>query len=312
MGAGSTAEGARRLLTSLVSGSELYPRPMVHGSSEAVLRFSVLSSGSSGNATYLETDGRGVLVDAGLSCRRLQVLLTRIGRDLSNVSVVLLTHGHADHTSGLRSLLREREVPVYAAPGVARAVKGATVIEVGEALNLPGGALATFFEVPHDAPTYGLRVSFGERVCSLATDLGEVGPGPLRFLDGADAVVLEANHDPDWLRYGPYSADLKRRVASSIGHLSNHQAAEAACALAPNGLKDLVLAHLSKTNNSAARACGTVRKALKAAGHGGVRVRAAIAGHPTPWIEVGQPVESPEYIYRYGESGGGSRLFDVE
>jgi hypothetical protein len=98
-----------------------------------------------------------------------------------------------------------------------------------------------------------------------------------------------------------------------MGHLSNHQAAEVACAVAPNGLKDLVLAHLSKTNNSPARACGTVRKALKAAGHGGVRVRAALAGHPTPWIEVGEPLESLEYVYRYGdEGGGGSRLFDVE
>jgi phosphoribosyl 1,2-cyclic phosphodiesterase len=277
-----------------------------------VLRFSVLSSGSSGNATYLETGGRGLLVDAGISYRRLQKLLVRIGRDISNVSAILLTHGHADHTSGVRSLLRECEMPVYAAPGVAQAVKGATVVEAGEALYLPGGASATFFEVPHDAPTYGLRVSCGERVCSLATDLGEVGPGPLSFLDGADAVVLEANHDPDWLRYGPYSANLKWRVASSIGHLSNHQAAEVACSLAPNGLKDLVLAHLSKTNNSAARACGTVRKALKAAGHGGVRVRAAIAGHPTPWIEVGRPVDSLEHVYRYGESGGGTRLFDVE
>ncbi len=86
-----------------------------------------------------------------------------------------------------------------------------------------------------------------------------------------------------------------------------------ACALALNGLKDLVLAHLSKTNNSPARACGTVRKALKAAGHGGVRVRAAVAGHPTPWIEVGQPVESLEYAYRYdNEDRGGTRLFDME
>jgi hypothetical protein len=97
-----------------------------------------------------------------------------------------------------------------------------------------------------------------------------------------------------------------------MGHLSNHQAAEAACAVAPNGLKDLVLTHLSKTNNSPARACGTVRKALTAAGHGGVRVRAAVAGHPTPWIEVGEPVESLEYVYHYGESGGRARLFDVE
>ena len=252
-------------------------------------------------------------MDAGFSCRRLRGLLAWIGRDLSDVSAVLLTHGHADHTSGVRSLLRECEVPVYAAPGVAQAVKGATAIEAEEALELPGGASATFFEVPHDVPTYGLRVSQGEWACSLATDLGEVGSGALGFLERADAVVLEANHDPDWLRYGPYSADLKRRVASPIGHLSNHQAAGAACALAPTGLKDLVLAHLSKTNNSPARACGTVRKALKAAGHGGVRVRAALAGHPTPWIEVGEPLESTEYIYRYSDEGkGGSRLFDVE
>ncbi|MBA3474977.1 MAG: MBL fold metallo-hydrolase [Rubrobacter sp.] len=275
---------------------------------EAILRFSVLSSGSSGNATYLEAGGQGLLVDAGLSCRRLRGLLGRIGRDLTDVSAVLLTHGHADHTCGVRSLLREQEVPVYAAPGVAEDVKGAALVGTGEALDL-GGASAIFFEVPHDAPTYGVRVSDGEQVSALATDLGELGTGPLHFLRGADAVVLESNHDLDWLRRGPYSADLKRRVASARGHLSNEQAAEAACALAPHGLKDLVLAHLSKTNNSPARACGIARKALKGAGHTGVRVRAAMAGHPTPWIEVGEPIESREYVYRYSEAG--VRLFDL-
>jgi len=279
---------------------------------EAILRFSVLSSGSSGNATYLEAGGQGFLVDAGFSCRRLRGLLARIGRDLSDVSAVLLTHGHADHTSGIRSLLRECEVPLYAAPGVAEAVSVAPV-DTDETLDL-GGVLATFFEVPHDAPTYGLRVTDGERVGALATDLGEVESGTLRVLRGADAVVLEANHDPNWLRRGPYSVDLKRRVASPNGHLSNHQAAEAALALAPHGLKDLVLAHLSKTNNSPARACGTVRKVLRGAGFTGIRVRAAIAGHPTPWIEVGQPVEARAYVYRYGgeTEGATRRLFDME
>jgi phosphoribosyl 1,2-cyclic phosphodiesterase len=224
---------------------------------------------------------------------------------------VLLTHGHADHTSGLRSLLRECEVPLYAAPGVAEVV-GAATVHAGEALKL-GGISATYFEVPHDAPTYGLRLSDGERVTALATDLGEVGPETLHFLRGADALVLEANHDPDWLRRGPYSANLKRRVASPRGHLSNHQAAEAACALAQHGLKDLVLAHLSETNNSPARACGSVRKALKGAGYPSIRVRAALAGHPTPWIEVGEPVEAREYAYRYGgQAGAAARLFDIE
>ena len=277
------------------------------------MRFSVLSSGSSGNATYLEAGGHGFLVDAGFSCRRLRGLLARIGRDLSNISAVLLTHGHADHTSGVRSLLREREVPLYAAPGVAEAV-GAAPVGAGELLELGGEVGATFFDVPHDTPTYGLCITDGERVGALATDLGEVGPEALRCLRGADAVILEANHDLDWLRRGPYSADLKRRVASPNGHLSNHQAAEAALALAPHGLKDLVLAHLSETNNSPVRACGTVRKALRDAGFAGIRVRAAIAGHPTPWIEVGQPVEAREYVYRYvGETEGAARrLFDVE
>ncbi len=276
------------------------------------MRLSVLSSGSSGNATYLEAGGRGFLIDAGFSCRRLQGLLARIGRDLSDVSAVLLTHGHNDHTCGVRSLLREHKVPVYAAPGVAEAVKGAATVDVGETLDLGGDIGATFFEVPHDAPTYGLRVSDEGRTSALATDLGEVVPETLRFLRGADAVVLEANHDPDWLRNGPYAAALKRRVASPLGHLSNQQAAEAACALAPHGLKDLVLAHLSDTNNSPARACGTVHRALKAAGFGGVRVRAALAKHPTPPFEVGEPIEAREYVYRYGGEGRRTTLFDVE
>ncbi|MDP8948929.1 MAG: MBL fold metallo-hydrolase [Actinomycetota bacterium] len=276
------------------------------------MRLSVLSSGSSGNATYLEAGGRGFLIDAGFSCRRLKGLLVRIGCDLSDVSAVLLTHGHNDHTCGVRSLLRERKVPVYAAPGVAEAVKGAATVDVGEALDLGGDVDATFFEVPHDAPTYGLRVSDGERTSALATDFGEAVPETLRFLRGADAVVLEANHDPDWLRRGPYSEALKRRVASPLGHLSNQQAAEAACALAPHGLKDLVLAHLSDTNNSPARACGTVHRALKAAGFEGVRVRAALARHPTPPFEVGEPIEAREYVYRYGGEGRRTTLFDVE
>ena len=297
------------MLRSLVGGSCGPPETT---DMEAILRFSVLSSGSSGNAIYVEAGERGFLVDAGFSCSRMRGLLARIGRDLSDVSAVLLTHGHADHTSGVRSLLRECKMPLYGAPGVAETV-GAASVDVGQTLDL-GGAGATFFEVPHDAPTYGLRISNGERTGALATDLGEVGPETLRALRGADAVVLEANHDPGWLQRGPYPADLKCRVASPNGHLSNYQAAETACALAPHGLKDLVLAHLSETNNSPARASGTVRKALRKAGYGGVRVLVAIAGHPTPWIEVGQPVETKAYVYRYGsgEEDAARRLFDVE
>ena len=249
-------------------------------------------------------------MDAGLPCRRIEALLARIGRDLSHVDAVLLTHGHADHTSGVRSLVRECGVEVFAAPGVGHSL-GVTTLESGETLEV-GGLSASFFEVPHDSSTYGLRISDGERAVAMATDLGQADLEVLRHMRGAEAVVLEANHDTDWLRRGPYSARLKRRIASANGHLSNRQAAEAALALAPHGLKDLVLAHLSKTNNSPARACGTVHRVLREAGHGGIRVRAAIAGHPTPAIEVGVPIENRGYVYRYEQRESARRLFDFE
>jgi phosphoribosyl 1,2-cyclic phosphodiesterase len=274
------------------------------------LRLSVLSSGSSGNATYIESDEGGLLVDAGLPCRRIEGLLARIGRSLGDVGAVLLTHGHADHTSGVRSLVRECGLPVFAAPGVGESL-GATTFEAGETFEV-GGLVATFFEVPHDSSTYGLRISDGERDVAMATDLGAAGPEVLRRMRGAEAVVLEANHDTGWLRSGPYSARLKRRIASMNGHLSNRQAAQAALALAPHGLKDLILAHLSKTNNSPARACGTVHRMLREAGHGSIRVRAAIAGHPTPTIEVGTPLENHKYIFRYEQHSRTEQLFDIE
>lgn len=274
------------------------------------MRLSVLASGSSGNATYIESGGRGLLVDAGLSCRRIKALLGRVGRSLSDVEGILLTHGHGDHTYGIRSLLREHPFPVYAASGVWEK-PGVTVAESGETFRL-GSIEAAFFSVPHDTPTYGVRISDGFNVAALATDIGEMTLEALRWMRGADAVVLEANHDEEWLRRGPYSVDLKRRVASSSGHLSNHQAAQAAVDLAQHGLKDLVLAHLSEKNNSAPRATGTVVRALRAAGYEWIRVRAALAKHPTPWVEVGAAADQREYVYRYGQEAVAQRLFEVE
>ena len=275
------------------------------------MRLSVLSSGSSGNATYIESGSGGVLVDAGLSCRRLKLMLARIGRSLGDVGMILITHAHGDHTNGLRSILREREIPIIATPAVAASMKIRSVTAC-EACEM-NGLSADFFEVPHDAPTFGLRLTDGTRTVTVATDLGELPPETLRIMRGTDALVLEANHDPDWLKSGPYSADLKRRVASPKGHLSNYQTAEIALALAPYGLKDVVLAHLSRTNNSPARATGTVSRVLREGGHGSIRVRAALAGHPTPVIDVGAPLVSSEYVYRYqGSEESAARLFGIE
>lgn len=252
------------------------------------MRLCVLSSGSSGNATFIESEDGGLLIDAGLSCRRIKRLLASIGRSLGDLEAVLLTHGHTDHTSGVRSLVRECGVRVVSAPGVGERL-GAEIVEAGERF-LVGGIEARFFAVPHDAPTYGVRMECGGLSVAVATDFGDVSPGVLEELLGVDALVLEANHDEDWLWSGPYPAQLKRRIASPNGHLSNRQAAEAALALAPHGLTDIVLGHLSEKNNSAARAVGVVKAALRSGGFDGVRVRAALARHPSPWIEIGEAV----------------------
>ena len=257
----------------------------------------------------MEAGNSGLLIDAGLSCRRTEALLARIGRTLEDIDAVLLTHGHGDHTSGLKSILRQRAAEVYAAPGVYDH-PGVNTAEAGELFRVCG-LEARFFPVPHDTATYGLRLSNGHHAIALATDLGDLNAEVLGCMRGADAVVLEANHDPDWLRGGRYPADLKRRILSSRGHLSNYQAGEAALDLAAWGMKDLVLAHLSRKNNSPARACGTVKKMLREAGHDRVRVRAAVPGHPTPFVEVGAPLESLEYVYRYA-AGGAQQLFEVE
>lgn len=276
----------------------------------------VLSSGSSGNAAYVEPDeGRGVLVDAGVSCRSLVKLLGLVGLGLGDLGAVLLTHGHGDHTSGVRRLVKECGVEVYSAPGVGEEF-GANIIEPGLALPL-GDLEAIFFEVPHDTPTYGLRISNDTTCAAIATDLGEVTESVMRWLRGAEALVLEANHDEQWLWGGPYPRELKRRVASPVGHLSNARAAETALGMVPHGLKDLVLAHLSERNNSPVRACGAARNVLRKAGHDDIRIRAAIAGHPTPWVEVGMPLATREYVYRYATGGGADlgvvgQLFEVE
>ena len=276
---------------------------------------SVLSSGSSGNAAYVECGESGLLVDAGLSRRRLEKLLARVGKTLYDVDAVLLTHDHSDHTCGAPALSRDLGVPVFAASEIRTGPKlgplTVTPVEPGGPFEV-GRMTATFFDVPHDSPTRGVRISGDGRELAVATDLGEVGPGTLDWLRGADAVILEANHDPEWLARGPYSAHLKRRISSPLGHLSNRQSAQAALALAPHGLKDLILAHLSKTNNSPARACGTVRGALREGGYGGVRVRAAVANHPTPWIEVGAPAEIPGYTYRDTRGDAAGQLFGFE
>lgn len=223
------------------------------------LRFSPLFSGSSGNAVYVAGPGCEILIDAGVSCSRLADEIRTIGADPRDISAILVTHEHIDHIRGAGIFARKYGATVYATAGTWAAMRG-KIGDIPEELIrvidrerdfFLGGMNVQPFETPHDAAEsvgYVLSIPGGARF-ALATDIGCVKPGWLGTVSGAAAVLLESNYDPGMLRAGKYPYELKKRIMSRHGHLSNDDAAEAAIALARAGARRIVLGHLSKENN---------------------------------------------------------------
>ena len=233
-----------------------------------------LASGSSGNALVVSCGETLLLVDAGISCRRIQAGLRTLGLELVDLTAVLITHTHSDHVSGLRTLLKHTQVPVCttaeAGWALARELPEAAgrleTLEVGQPRSL-GAVEVTAFPTAHDAPgACGFRLDTPHGAVGIMTDTGYVTEEAADVLPGVALAVLEANHDVETLRSGPYPYYLKRRILGDGGHLSNEDCARFAVALAERGATDIVLAHLSRENNTPAMARGAVETALSAAG----------------------------------------------
>lgn len=235
----------------------------------------VLYSGSTGNAALLQTKETTVLIDAGRSARCLCAAIKAAGCDPDAISAIFLTHEHGDHTAALEVFLKHHPMPVHAAGAsaaklFARAgdhLRAALVAHPPLFTEAVGDLTFTSFRTSHDsAESVGYRIAIkGEnstRYVGYATDLGVVTPDVEQGLLGCEGVVLECNHDEEMLMTGPYPYDLKRRVASRRGHLSNADCAIFSTRLAANGMKRLLLAHLSETNNLPDLALGEVRAAL--------------------------------------------------
>lgn len=239
------------------------------------LRFSPLFSGSSGNAIYVGCDDAHILVDAGVSGTRVAQALESIGVKPGQLDGILVTHEHTDHIKGVGILARKYGVPVYATSGTWAAMedkvgaispKNQRVIDPETNFFL-GPLEIMAFSTPHDAvDSVGYAFDLLGARFALATDLGCVRDGWLKHVSGAQAILLESNYDPDMLQAGPYPYDLKKRIMSRRGHLSNEDAGVVASSLVKAGAHQIVLGHLSKENNFPELALRTVEQLLFADG----------------------------------------------
>ena len=236
----------------------------------------LLYSGSDGNAALLTAGDIAILIDAGRTAKALTAALAAAGVTPDALSAILLTHEHRDHTAALNVFLKHHPIPVHTTTASAMRLreKGATdalcacLVEHAPLFQVEfEGVTVTSFETSHDsACSVGYRISLqdGEDIHTVgyATDLGTVTPAVENALTGCEAVVIECNHEEEMLMTGPYPADLKRRIASVRGHLSNRDCAALCARLATCGTKRFLLAHLSEINNVPDLALSEVTAAL--------------------------------------------------
>lgn len=232
------------------------------------LRICSLASGSSGNSIYIASDTTKILVDIGVSVKRIETSLNMLKTN-GKVDGVLVTHAHSDHISGLPTYINKFDAEVYchyqARDTISRkGVNEKRIIEFGEGDFFVGDITVSPFKVSHDVPCVGFSFYNKGKKISIATDLGFIGNGIIKNLEDSDLVLLEANHDENLVKINTnYSSWLKSRILSEKGHLSNFACGEAVVKLARAGVKDIILGHLSKENNYPELAFNTVSKMLE-------------------------------------------------
>jgi phosphoribosyl 1,2-cyclic phosphodiesterase len=222
------------------------------------LSYSILASGSTGNALYVESAEHSFLVDAGFSGKQMEALFGQIERDISKLSGIFVTHEHSDHIKGIGVLARKYHLPVYANEKTWQAMEhnvGAIPTEQKFVFNMEtvksfGGVDIESFGVSHDAaePMFYVFHHGGKKLV-LITDTGYVSDRMKGTISNADVYIFESNHDVQMLRMGRYPWNIKRRILSDVGHVSNEDAAFAMSDVVGDQTKRIYLAHLSTDNN---------------------------------------------------------------
>ncbi|WP_349408984.1 MBL fold metallo-hydrolase [Pseudalkalibacillus sp. SCS-8] len=236
------------------------------------MKFSVLASGSTGNAFYVETDSQRLLVDVGLSGKKVEALFKKIERDPRHLDGILVTHEHSDHIKGLGILARRYKLPIYANEKTWLAMEnqiGKIPLDLKfhfecEKVKSFGDLDVESFGVSHDAASPQFYVFHHEgRKLTLATDMGYVSDRIKGTVRDSDILVFESNHDIDMLMMGKYPWNIKRRILGDQGHVSNEDAGEALAEIIGDRTRRVYLAHLSKDNNMKDLARMSVQQTLE-------------------------------------------------
>lgn len=230
-----------------------------------------LFSSSRGNATFLGTPHGGVLIDAGVTYRKLEAAMDRCGLPMDAIQGVFVTHDHSDHIRGLKALTAKLHIPIYAQSRTLRNLidteelaPSAILSEIGSGSIAIADMQLTAFNTPHDTEqSCGYRIEMPDgRICAVCTDLGHITKTVEDALTGCNLVLLEANYDEQMLKNGPYPPYVKARILSENGHLSNKDCAAQAIKLLQTGTTRLLLGHLSQENNRPELADHVVSSAL--------------------------------------------------
>lgn len=234
------------------------------------MRISTVASGSSGNCIYVGSDNTHILIDAGISKKRIETGLKANDVDINDIQGIFITHEHIDHINGLGVVSRKYNIPIYATDLTIDAIKSNSKLgAINEDLFCEIKADETFeigdlqvnpFEISHDAvKPVAYRVECGDKAVAVATDMGKFDDYIVSNLSNLDALVIEANHDVRMLLAGTYPYYLKQRILGDKGHLSNETSAKLIDKILNDKLKHIMLGHLSKENNYEELAYETVK-----------------------------------------------------
>src|SRR6266516_5099393 len=256
---------------------------------------SVLGSGSRGNATFIRTERRRLLIDAGMSRKEIAKRLEMIGEEPDGIDAVLITHEHNDHASGLRTLVKELPVQVFLTWGTISALhaeeyelNGAQIVPVQPGVGfIVGDAQILPFSVPHDAAEpVAFSITCGAVKVTQLTDIGYLPDHVAERLRGSHVLILESNHDIEMLRVGPYPWSLKQRLMGRYGHLSNTAVARFIREQYDGEADHVVLAHLSSKNNHPEIARQEAALALRDRGLSTVRLTITSQDEPMQPVQL--------------------------